>query len=78
MGVPHRSVADDVYRGMFIPKGSVVFANVRYVHQPTVFNPDRYLPKPQGKEEPYLTAFGFGRRLLLGSPLPCRLLTWFG
>ncbi|KAK0231772.1 cytochrome P450 [Armillaria nabsnona] len=73
MGFPHRSVEDDVYRGMFIPKGSVVFANVRGMgldeniyHQATVFNPDRYLPKPQGKEEPYLTAFGFGRRICPG------------
>ncbi|KAK0439095.1 cytochrome P450 [Armillaria borealis] len=73
MGFPHRSVEDDVYRGMFIPKGSVVFANVRGMgrdeniyHQATVFNPDRYLPKPQGKEEPYLTMFGFGRRICPG------------
>lgn len=28
-GIPHRSMADDVYNGMFIPKGSVVIANTR-------------------------------------------------
>ncbi|KAK0477421.1 cytochrome P450 [Armillaria novae-zelandiae] len=73
MGFPHRSVEDDVYRGMFIPKGSVVFANVRGMgldeniyHQATEFNPDRYLPEPQGRGEPYLTAFGFGRRICPG------------
>ncbi|KAK0201237.1 cytochrome P450 [Desarmillaria ectypa] len=71
MGFPHRSLEDDVYRGMFIPKGSVVFANVRGMgldeniyHQATTFNPDRYLPKLQEKGEPYLTPFGFGRRLI--------------
>lgn len=31
VGVPHRSIADDEYRGMFIPKGSVVIANAWYV-----------------------------------------------
>ncbi|KAK0491979.1 cytochrome P450 [Armillaria luteobubalina] len=73
MGFPHRSVEDDVYRGMFIPKGSIVFANTRGMgldeniyDQATEFNPDRYLPKPQGRGEPYLTAFGFGRRICPG------------
>lgn len=28
-GVPHRSLEDDIYNGMFIPKGSVVIANIR-------------------------------------------------
>ena len=28
LGVPHRSREDDVYNGMFIPKGSRVHANV--------------------------------------------------
>lgn len=27
-GTPHASTADDVYEGMFIPKGSTVFANL--------------------------------------------------
>ena len=30
-GVPHRSTEDDIYEGMFIPKGSVVIANARLV-----------------------------------------------
>ena len=30
-GIPHKSLEDDVYKGMFIPKGSIVFANARYV-----------------------------------------------
>lgn len=27
-GVPHRSMEDDEYRGYFIPKGSIVIANI--------------------------------------------------
>lgn len=80
---------DDVYNGMFIPKGSVIIPNTRYVmmyatgfssiiycaisaftwdeskfHNPKVFNPDRFLPKPQGGGE-VLSAnvfWGWGRR----------------
>jgi hypothetical protein len=29
LGVPHALMKDDVYKGMFIPKGSTVFANIR-------------------------------------------------
>ncbi|KAJ7612732.1 cytochrome P450 [Roridomyces roridus] len=29
MGVPHRVIKDDIYRGMFIPQGSLVFSNIR-------------------------------------------------
>ncbi|KAJ7915145.1 cytochrome P450 [Mycena leptocephala] len=32
LGVPHRLMQDDSYRGMFIPAGSIVFANIKYVH----------------------------------------------
>ena len=31
LGVPHRSLADDEYKGYFIPAGSVVIANLWYV-----------------------------------------------
>jgi cytochrome P450 len=27
LGVPHRATVDDVYNGMLIPKGALVFAN---------------------------------------------------
>jgi hypothetical protein len=29
-GVPHCATEDDIYRGMFIPKGALVFANIKY------------------------------------------------
>ncbi|KAF4604276.1 hypothetical protein EYR38_004698 [Pleurotus pulmonarius] len=78
LGVPHRSTEDDIYRGMFIPKGSVIFANAKGMAldesiyaEPTKFNPDRFLPKSQGgNEEPHLGAtFGFGRRICPGRHL---------
>lgn len=28
-GLPHRVMQDDIYEGMFIPKGTTVIANVR-------------------------------------------------
>lgn len=31
IGLPHRTLEDDVYKDMFIPKGAIVFANVWYV-----------------------------------------------
>lgn len=30
-GIPHSTMQDDTYNGMFIPKGTMVFANVWYV-----------------------------------------------
>ncbi|KAG6809321.1 hypothetical protein H0H92_000710 [Tricholoma furcatifolium] len=76
-GVPHRSLEDDVYEGMFIPKDSVIIANIRSMtwdediySNPRTFNPSRFLPKPQGLEEPIPTAtWGFGRRVCPGRHL---------
>ncbi|KAJ7927763.1 cytochrome P450 [Mycena leptocephala] len=73
--VPHRVMEDNEYRGMFIPKGSLVFANIRRMSldegvysDPKSFFPERFLPKPAGKGEPHFSnvAFGFGRRICSG------------
>jgi len=77
LGVPHRSIEDDVYNGMFIPKHSMVISNIRAMtwderiySEPKRFNPSRYLPKPEGNNEPYpVSAFGFGRRVCPGRHL---------
>ncbi|KAF8180008.1 cytochrome P450 1A2 [Mycena galopus ATCC 62051] len=75
LGVPHRVMEDDVYRGMLIPKGSLIFANIRGMSldesmysDPTSFCPERYLPPPAGTGEPNFSdiAFGFGRRICTG------------
>ncbi|KAF9045251.1 cytochrome P450 [Panaeolus papilionaceus] len=76
IGVPHMLTEDDVYKGHFIPKGSVVIGNAWAMLQdekeypdPTVFKPERFLR--YGKlnpdiRDPALMAFGFGRRICPG------------
>lgn len=75
IGVPHRSLADDEYKGMFIPKGSFVYANARAMTHdertymnPDDFNPDRFIPQSAGGPgEPFpVGQFGFGRRVCVG------------
>jgi cytochrome P450 len=81
VGLPHRSIEDDWYEGMFIPKGTVCIANVWHLNRdPEIygedaahFNPARHLdangeiaPGPlDTKEEGHVT-YGFGRRLCVG------------
>lgn len=78
IGVPHRSLEDDVYNDMFIPKGSFVYANARAMthdsktySDPDEFNPDRYIPQTEGGAgEPFpVGQFGFGRRVCVGKHL---------
>jgi len=77
-GLPHASIADDWYEGMFIPKGTTCLQNMRVInYEPDVFgsdaaefNPARYLDDRQvrvldGREEGHM-AFGFGRRICPG------------
>ncbi|KAF9259613.1 cytochrome P450 [Marasmius fiardii PR-910] len=74
IGVPHRSIEDDVYKGYFIPKGSMILANLRGMSldentyaDPHRFMPSRFLPKPQGNGEPHFeSVWGFGRRICIG------------
>ena len=71
---------DDFYDGRFIPKGSLVFANIwamlRDPHvfpEPDRFNPERYLEKVDDetarRRDPRVLAFGFGRRRCPGTHL---------
>jgi len=78
LGVPHKSLEDDVYNGMLIPAGSVIYANAkamthdeRTYKNPELFNPDRYRPKESGGAgEPFPQGpFGFGRRVCPGRAL---------
>ncbi|KAJ6629355.1 cytochrome P450 [Mycena sp. CBHHK59/15] len=52
LSLPHRLMEDDVYRGMFIPKGSLIFGNVwaitrdeKLFPNASAFLPERYLEK---------------------------------
>ncbi|KAL0949180.1 hypothetical protein HGRIS_009258 [Hohenbuehelia grisea] len=69
--VPHRAAQDDIYEGMFIPKGSLVIPNIwkmmhdpRTYRNPMSFVPERYLPSvgKQCEPDPRNVCFGFGRR----------------
>ena len=78
---PHRSTEDDWYEGMFIPKGTICFANVWQMNRdPEVFGkntedfePARYLDASGGmapgiselKKEGHFT-YGFGTRNCVG------------
>ncbi|KAM0424378.1 hypothetical protein ACHAPT_010526 [Fusarium lateritium] len=75
MGLPHTSTADDVYEGYFIPKGSMLFANVwHFTHDPEIydepmsFKPERFLGLQGNKAapDPHTFVFGFGRRICPG------------
>ncbi|KAF9509886.1 hypothetical protein BS47DRAFT_1348721 [Hydnum rufescens UP504] len=78
LGIPHKSLDNDIYQGMFIPKGSIVFANAwsmchdeAIYKDPSLYNPDRYAPISEGGNgEPLpIGHFGFGRRICVGRHL---------
>ena len=81
LNIPHTSMQDDWYEGMFIPKGSVCMVNLwQCHHDPAIygpdaasFNPDRYLdehgkliPGPAETRDDGHSSFGFGRRSCVG------------
>ncbi|KAI9567804.1 cytochrome P450 [Boletus coccyginus] len=81
LGLPHRSMEDDVYEGVFIPKGSLVFANIWTILRdetlypdPHAFNPDRFFSPAadeamEQQRDPRVYVFGFGRRRCPGAHL---------
>ncbi|KAL4252089.1 cytochrome P450 family protein [Abortiporus biennis] len=77
LGLPHSVRKDDEYRGMRIPRGSVIIANNRCMtmdenvyDEPHIFRPERFLPQSIGDEEPHpQCVFGFGRRICPGRHL---------
>ncbi|KAF8638368.1 hypothetical protein AX16_010515 [Volvariella volvacea WC 439] len=78
--VQHASMADDVYEGYVIPKGSVIVPNIwammrdenTFGPDTEMFNPERFLDK-NGKLNPDVMfpsmAFGFGRRQCAGKEI---------
>lgn len=70
--IPHRSLQDDVYEGMRIPAGTVVFANTKAMTSDpgTYRDPERFDPGRYERGEPYPVGnFGFGRRKCPGNHL---------
>ncbi|KAL0960433.1 hypothetical protein HGRIS_005476 [Hohenbuehelia grisea] len=64
-----RSSKDDIYRGYFIPKHSMIIPNVWAIafeenaeYNPREFIPERFLDPTQSVVDPALWAFGFGKR----------------
>ncbi|KAI0361666.1 cytochrome P450 [Trametes cingulata] len=76
LGLPHRLMEDDEYRGYYIPKGSIVLGNIWAIshdpqtyREPDVFDPDRYFRDCKWDAsvlDPLDYAFGFGRRACPG------------
>ncbi|KAI0055995.1 cytochrome P450 [Artomyces pyxidatus] len=84
LGLPHCTTQDEWYAGMFIPKGSICFANLKPCnHDPTVygadaarFNPARHLdaegqlkPGPPDTKDEGHVGYGLGRRICIGRHL---------
>lgn len=80
LNLPHRLMEDDIYKGMHIPKGSLVFGNIwailrdeRVYPDPSAFIPERFLekvdPATKKRMDPRNYVFGFGRRKCPGANL---------
>ncbi|KAF5325314.1 hypothetical protein D9619_009793 [Psilocybe cf. subviscida] len=71
-GQPHAVTEDDVYNGMFIPKGSTIFANLYGIMRdpgmsfmfpdPEAFKPERFIDTTNPRLKNFDLPFGFGRR----------------
>ncbi|KAF9809437.1 hypothetical protein IEO21_07389 [Rhodonia placenta] len=73
LGIPHALRQDDIYDGLFLPKGSVIMPNVwGMLHDPTIYPAaDEFRPERFGGSDTVMTkvtdiAFGFGRRACPG------------
>ncbi|KAF4619933.1 hypothetical protein D9613_004660 [Agrocybe pediades] len=77
VAAPHTATEDDVYRGYYIPKGTIVIPNswsllhdeVHYP-EPEAFKPERFLKDGRLNPEirdPNSIIFGYGRRVCPGS-----------
>lgn len=74
LGIPHSATNDDVYKGWYIPKGTIVIANVWSISRdpkkyssPSSFQPERFLDDKGGLTDDLPAyAFGFGRRICPG------------
>ncbi|KAG1821682.1 cytochrome P450 [Suillus subaureus] len=63
LGVPHMTTESDVYNGYFIPKDTIVFANIWFMPERFI-QEDGTLSDDLGQQQ-----FGFGRRICVGKYL---------
>ncbi|KAG9020177.1 hypothetical protein FS842_007538, partial [Serendipita sp. 407] len=89
LGIPHVNTEADVYKGLYIPKGSVIHCNIGATLRDSrvwgqdcnEFNPNRFLPEfnPEAGSLPDVsnTHFGFGRRQCPGRFLAERVARQF-
>ncbi|KAF6755815.1 cytochrome P450 [Ephemerocybe angulata] len=76
LGLPHKASEDDVFEGYFIPKGTIIAANLWHIMKdpanydnPTEFIPERHIKDGQINKDvldPYDAVFGYGRRICVG------------
>ncbi|KAJ8508608.1 hypothetical protein ONZ45_g9132 [Pleurotus djamor] len=77
LGIAHRLTTDDVYSGYFLPRGSLVFANIWAIlrdestfPQPDEYRPERFICEDgtinRNLTEVVEMSFGFGRRICPG------------
>ncbi|KAH7906297.1 cytochrome P450 [Hygrophoropsis aurantiaca] len=81
LNLPHRLMEDDIYDGMYLPKGSLVFGNIwailrdeKLYPDPDAFKPERFLDAAvdeiaERRRDPRTYVFGFGRRRCPGGNL---------
>ncbi|KAI0638606.1 CyP450 monooxygenase [Trametes polyzona] len=72
IGMPHRTTAEQVYNGYYIPKGTAVISNAWALSRdpeeypdPEAFRPERFLSDPPARD-PATYVFGNGRRICAG------------
>ncbi|KAF5319919.1 hypothetical protein D9611_011017 [Ephemerocybe angulata] len=76
LGLPHKASEDDVFEGYFIPKGTIIAANLWHIMKdpanydnPNEFIPERHIKDGQINKDvldPYDAVFGYGRRICVG------------
>lgn len=82
IGLPHVNSQDEIVRGYFIPKGTVIHQNTRMMlndpkvwGDPEVFRPERFLePDSAQRPNPLSTLFGWGMRVCPGMYLADRVV----
>ncbi|PVF92956.1 cytochrome P450 [Serendipita vermifera] len=81
LGIPHVNSEDEVIRGYFIPKGTMIHQcayamlhDPRVWEEPEVFKPERFLdPSAAEKPNPLTVLFGYGMRICPGMYLADRV-----